>query len=330
MADKNGLSVIPAEWAPHQAIWTAWPSHEDLWQDDLPGARAEVTAMIKVLAGGDRIKVLACGDEAITSATQAVGDCATVIAASFGDIWLRDTGPIFSYRNKQLVALRFNTNGWGGKYQLAGDNTVGDDVAKAAGTTIHRHDFVLEGGALEHNGAGSILTTRQCLLNPNRNTGWTQASAERILGDAFNVSQVLWLDDGLLNDHTDGHIDNLARFIAADEVVCQTASGANDPNAKLYDEIASRLTSFGLTVHRIPSPGLVTNDDGEIMPASHMNFIVGNSSVVVPTYNAQYGDTAVRALQALFPDRHVIGVGSNHLLTGGGSFHCITQQEPAI
>jgi len=311
-----------------------WPTPScrkvvELWKDDLEGARAEVVAMVRALSQGDVIKVLVRGQEAVASATRAVGAKAEIVPANFGDIWLRDTGPIFAATSDGLVALRFANNGWGGKYSLPGDDLVGDVVAQAAGAPIARFDFVLEGGALEHNGAGTILTTRQCLLNPNRNTGWSQERAEAMLEDAFNCKRILWLEEGLLNDHTDGHIDNLARFVTQDTVVCPSASGDDDPNAALYDSIAQQLHAMDLHVQRIPSPGKVLNASGEVMPASHMNFIIGNEVVVVPVYNEQHGDEAVCALQKLFGDRTVLAVDSSHLLTGGGSFHCITQQQPA-
>ncbi len=329
MSDRRKDSYIPAEWARHENIWTAWPSHTDLWKDELEGARAEVAAMVKELSHGDAVKVLARGDEAISSANRMLGAHAEITPADFGDIWLRDTGPIFAVMEGKLVALRFVNNGWGGKYVLPGDDNVGDIVAREAGTEIVRFNFVLEGGALEHNGAGVILTTRQCLLNTNRNTGWSRAKAEARLVEAFHCKQVLWLDQGLLNDHTDGHVDNLARFVTEDTVVCQSASGDDDPNTILYDTIADDLRAMGLNVKRIPSPGKICNDDGAMMPASHMNFIIGNEAVVMPVYNERYGDTAVAALQKLFNNRRVVGVASNHLLSGGGSFHCITQQKPA-
>lgn len=328
-SSNNPQEPVAAEWARHRAIWTAWPSHAELWQEDLAGAREEVAAMIRALSGGDTMKVLTCGDEALRSAQLAIGACAEIIPAEFGDIWLRDTGPIFVYRSGRLVALRFTNNGWGGKYDLPCDDTVGDVIAEAAKAHVRRFNCVLEGGALEHNGSGILLTTRQCLLNPNRNSHWNQRLAEAQLQEAFACKRVLWLENGLLNDHTDGHIDNLARFIGESAVVCQSASGADDPNAGLYETIARELQDMVLTVHRIPSPGLVLNADDEIMPASHMNFIIGNTTVVVPTYEVEYGDAAVIALQKLFPAHKVIGIASSHLLTGGGSFHCITQQEPA-
>jgi agmatine deiminase len=207
-------------------------------------------------------------------------------------------------------------------------------ISAHAGAALAHHPFVLEGGALDHDGAGAVLTTRQCLLNANRNPGWTQAVAERALAAALGCRKVLWLDDGLLNDHTDGHVDNLARFVAPGVVVCPIAYGDDDPNAEVYDSAAEDLRGMtdaagrALSVLRIPSPGRIAIDD-EIVPASHMNFIVANGAVIVPTYAFHAGQMACAALADIFPHRQVIALPSNALLTGGGSFHCITQQEPA-
>jgi agmatine deiminase len=204
-------------------------------------------------------------------------------------------------------------------------------IAKA---DYRRHEFVLEGGAIEMDGEGTLLTTRQCLLNPNRNAHWTEEGAEVALKRALGVEKILWLDEGLLNDHTDGHIDNLARFVAPGKVVCQSPANRDDPNHDVLEEIALSLGGMRdakgrkLEVIRIPSVGLLEDEDGDPTPASHMNFLIGNSTVVVPIYSGS-GDDAVNALGPLFPDRKVIGLSSNAILTGGGSFHCITQQEPA-
>ena len=184
------------------------------------------------------------------------------------------------------------------------------------------------------DGEGTLLTTRQCLLNPNRNAHWTEEGAEVALKRALGVEKILWLDEGLLNDHTDGHIDNLARFVAPGKVVCQSPANRDDPNHDVLEEIALSLGAMRdakgrkLEVIRIPSVGLVEDEDGDPVPASHMNFLIGNSTVVVPIYSGS-GDDAVNALASLFPDRRVLGLSSNAILTGGGSFHCITQQEPA-
>jgi agmatine deiminase len=212
---------------------------------------------------------------------------------------------------------------------------VAEQVAAAAGVPLARNDFILEGGAVDHDGEGTVLTTGQCLLNPNRNSGWTKAAAEAALGQALGAKKVLWLGDGLVNDHTDGHIDNLARFVAPGVVAVPVAWGKGDPNAKAYDEAANLLHGMtdaagrALQVMRIPSPGWVDGPDGDCIPASHMNFLIANSAVIVPIYEAQPGAFAVQALEHLFPGREVIGLPSKAILTGGGSFHCITQQEPA-
>ncbi|MGE0829612.1 MAG: agmatine deiminase family protein [Hyphomonadaceae bacterium] len=325
---------IPPEWAAHRALWTAWPSDGSLWQENLAPARAEVAAMIRALhAGGERVRVLAAGAEAENAARVALGETAVIIAQAFGDIWLRDTGPIFAKRDGRDAALGFRFNGWGGKYVLDYDDEVAAAIAAKADADFVGHDFVLEGGAIEMDGEGTLLTTRQCLLNPNRNPDWTEAAAEAALREALGIEKILWLDEGLANDHTDGHIDNLARFIAPGIVVCQAPSG-DDPNADVLEEIALSLSAMRdakgrkLEVIRIPSPGAVLSADGEIVPASHMNFVIAAKAVVTPIYSGT-GDDALRALQPLFPGRDVIGLSANAILTGGGAFHCITQQEPA-
>ncbi|MDX2236424.1 MAG: agmatine deiminase family protein [Hyphomonadaceae bacterium] len=327
---------VPPEWAPHAAIWTAWPWNAAEWGGDVAPARADIAAMIAALhAGGrgERLKVLAATPEALNNATAALGAMAEVIALPYGDIWLRDTGPIFARRGGERLALRFAFNGWGGKYVMDGDERVAAAIAARTGAALIAHAFVLEGGAVDLDGDGALITTRQCVLNPNRNPGWTEARAEAALKAAFGVRRIIWLDEGLANDHTDGHVDNIARFVAPGRVVCQAPHG-DDPNAAALVAIARTLETATdahgrkLDVIRIPSPGRVVDEDGAALPASHMNFIIGDAAVVVPVYSDS-GDDAVRALAPLFPDRKTIGVSAHGLLRGGGSFHCITQQEPA-
>jgi agmatine deiminase len=329
--------VVPAEWAPQTAIWTAWPANASEWNGDLATPRADVAALVNALSeAGNVVRVLVNGDEAAKSALNAVGNAAELVSAKYGDIWLRDTGPIFAFRDGKRVALRFRTNSWGGKFDLPDDSTVGDRVAEMAGAEILRFDFVLEGGAVDHDGEGTVLATKQTLLNPNRN-GWTAAQAEAALA-GFGTKKVIWVDEGLIGDHTDGHIDNIARFVAPGRVVCQAPAGPDDPNAAILDAIAARLGAATdaagrrLEVVRIPGVGLYHNALGEVSPASHMNFVIGNGVVVVPVYGTPTQDAALAALSAVFPERKVVGVSSRGLLgsgdAGGGSFHCITQQEP--
>ena len=337
--DTAPAITVPAEWAPQKAIWTAWPANAGEWNGDLAAPRADIAALVKALhAAGNTVRVLVNGAEAESSARVALGDAAELVCAKYGDIWLRDTGPIFAKDAEAgAVALRFATNSWGGKYDLPDDATVGDDVARGAGVNIRRFDFVLEGGAIDHDGEGAILTTRQTLLNPNRN-GWTKEQAEAALTKAFGARKIIWIDEGLKNDHTDGHIDNIARFVAPGRVVCQAPAGPDDPNAGTLNAIAAVLEAATdaagrkLDVVRIPGVGLYRNPANEISPASHMNFIIANCVVVVPVYGTPTQAAALEALRIVFPGRKVVGVSSRGLLgsgeAGGGSFHCITQQEP--
>lgn len=329
---------VPPEWAPQKAIWTAWPANAEEWNGDLASPRRDVAALVRALAPSNHVRLLVAGGEAEASARAALEDAAELIPARYGDIWLRDTGPIFARTATGPIALRFQTNGWGGKFDLPDDATVGDEIARLARTPARKFDFVLEGGAVEHDGEGTFLATRETLLNANRN-GWTEAQAEAALVEAFGARKIVWLDRGLLNDHTDGHIDVLARLVGPARVVCQSPYGADDPNADVLAEVARTLEAatdalgrrFELV--RMPSPGRVVNELGDALPASHMNFVIANGVVAVPVYGTPSAARAVEALQAVFRDRKVVGLPSLGLLgsgsAGGGSFHCITREEPA-
>ncbi|MBA4012438.1 MAG: agmatine deiminase [Phenylobacterium sp.] len=332
--------LVPAEWAPHRAMWLGFPSHEDLWEDDLPQAQEEVAALARALAGpgAERVRLLTGSAAGEADARRLLGDVAgiEIVPGRFGDIWLRDTGPIFAKSGGADVAQGFQFNGWGGKYQLDHDDEVAAQIATASGVKLNAHDFILEGGAVDHDGAGTVLTTGQCVLNPNRNAGWTQDVAEAAFAQAFGATKTIWLGDGLANDHTDGHVDNLARFVAPGVAVCPVGFGRGDVNIEAYDDAARRLAEATdaagreLKVVRIPSPGWIEGAEGKAAPASHMNFIIANGAVIMPTYGeGQAADLALQALESVFPDRKVIGLPSMAILTGGGSFHCITQQEPA-
>ena len=316
------------EWAPHAAIWIGFPSDAALWEDDLAPAQAEVAALATAIhadGAGEAIWLVAA-DEAAAVEARRLAPFATVIVEPFGDIWLRDTGPIIIGSGAERRAQGFGFNGWGDKYDLPGDDSIGQRLAAAAGLSYAKADWILEGGAIDGDGSGIFLTTEQCLLNPNRNPGFGRYEVEQRLANDLGATRVVWLGDGLENDHTDGHVDNLARFVAPGRVAIPEAV-EDDPNAPAYADGAELLLDADLEVVAIPSPGLV-EQDGAMVPASYMNFIIGNAVVVVPQYGAPNDDAAVEALQDIFPDRQVIGLRADHLLTGGGSFHCISQQVP--
>jgi agmatine deiminase len=321
----------PAEWAPHEWVWIGFPSHPDLWEDDLDPARAEVIAFAEaVRAGGagEEVRLVAADPASVKQAQVRAGPGITVVQELFGDIWLRDTGPIILKNGAVPLAASFRFNGWGGKYDLEGDDTIGLRLADTADLAATRHHWVLEGGAIDADGTGLIVTTEQCLLNPNRNPGMSREDIEERLREDLGATRVLWLGEGLLNDHTDGHVDNLARFVGPGRLAIPVSAGAEDPNAAVYADAKARAEAFGVEVVPLPSPGLVERD-GEIIPASYMNFYIGNGAVVVPVYGADNDDAAVEAIGALFPGRKAVGLRADHILTGGGSFHCISQQMPA-
>ena len=319
----------PPEWAPHDAVWIGFPSDPELWLGDLKEAEREVAAFATAVHSGgkgEKVWLVAAHDGAATSARE-LAPFAEVIVEPFGDIWLRDTGPIVLGSGKNRRAQGFGFNGWGGKYDLHGDQDVGERLAGRADLPFSRAGWVLEGGAVDGDGSGIVVTTEQCLLNPNRNT-LTRAETEQRLRDDLGFTQIVWLGSGLMNDHTDGHVDNVARFVAPGRVAIPTCS-SGDPNEAVYKDAARRLADARLDIVTLPSPGRITDEDGDVMPASYMNFYIGNAAVVVPQYGAPNDRAAVQVVQALFPDRVAIGLRADHILTGGGSFHCISQQVPA-
>lgn len=316
------------EWAAHKAVWIGFPSHPELWELDLEPARDEVTAFARAVhadGAGEQVLLVAADEEAAVAARRRAGDFAKVVVQPFGDIWLRDTGPII---RGDGVAVDFRFNGWGGKYDLPGDDDIGVRLAEARGKQVESFPWVLEGGAIDGDGAGLVVTTEQCLLNRNRNGAMGRGEIEELLYRDLGYAEVLWLGDGLLNDHTDGHVDNLARFVAPRTLAIPQAS-ENDPNWQVYQRATAKARQCdGVEIVALPSPGRVLRDE-EIVPASYMNFYIGNAAVVVPLYGTEHDDDAVAAIAALFPGRRTVGLRADHILTGGGSFHCISQQIPA-
>ncbi len=337
---------MPAEWQPHASTWLAWPSHGDLWLENLEPARDAFVALCRALAPdvgkplsfGEMLEILVLDDQAEREARRRLKNIKQFVTfrrIPFGDIWLRDTAPIFLTDDRgRLASTRFDFNGWGEKYVLEHDDMVSSRIAAAAGAPTFSCDMIFEGGSVDVDGEGTALTTRQCLLNPNRNPGMTRAEIEDQLRRYLGLEKILWLDHGLANDHTDGHVDNLARFIGPGVVACMRPSGDDDPNADVIREIMNSLKGFRdaqgrrLEIETIPSPGRVLNPEGEVVSASYMNFFIGNRSVVVPIFGADNDDAALEDLASLFSRHRIVGLNARALISGGGTFHCITQQQP--
>src|SRR5215469_16550935 len=300
--------VPPPEWAPHEAVWIGFPSDPELWLGDLKPAEQEVAKFAEAVHAsgkGEKVLLVAAHEGAAESARK-LAPFAEVIVEPFGDIWLRDTGPIVLGQGGGRRARGFGFNGWGGKYDLEGDEDIGERLSNAAGLPFSRADWVLEGGAIDGDGSGTVITTEQCLLNPNRNS-LSRGEVEKCLERDLGFERVVWLGSGLLNDHTDGHVDNLARFIAPGRAAIP-APERDDPNEAVYLDAARRLGSTNLDVVTLPSPGRIVDEDGEVIPASYMNFYIGNAVVVVPQYGARNDRLALERIQDLFPDRVAVGL----------------------
>jgi agmatine deiminase len=325
--------IQPPEWALHESVWIGFPSDGALWLEDLEGAQGEVAAFARaVYAGGkgETVRLVCANDAAAAQARSLAGDCAEIILAPFFDIWIRDTGPLIVARAGARLALDYQGNGWGGKYPSPLDDALATLLCAQAALPREPRDWVLEGGAIDVDGAGLCVTTGQCLLNPNRNPSLARRDIEVRLSSDLGLHQMLWLGVGLVNDHTDGHVDNVARFVAPGVLALPTAFGADDPNADVFADAHDRARGWPVKIVSIPSAGRQCDEEGTIIPASHMNFYIGNACVIVPTYGGASDAPAVAAIAALFPDRQTIGLPANHLLTGGGSFHCISQQVPKV
>jgi len=321
--------TMPAEWAQQDLLWIGFPAAADLWAEDLEPAQHQIAAFANAVAASGQDVRLAVRDEVAEAQARAlVSASVTLERHPYGDIWLRDTGPITLLSPTSLPrAQGFGFNGWGGKYIMPGDHETGPSLAASAGLDYLRADWILEGGALDTDGTGLLVTTEQCLLNPNRNPSLTRADIEMRLARDLGLTKVVWLHEGLMGDHTDGHVDNLARFVAPGVLALPTASG-DDPNVAVYVDARARAEAAGLQVRLIPSPGRM-GEDGDVEPASYMNFTITNKLVVVPTYGSPHDAEAVAAIAKLFPGRETIGLPADAILTGGGSFHCCSCHVPS-
>ncbi len=320
---------LPPEWHPQEWLWIGFPHDETEWPGYLAAAQQQIAAFASAVAEsgqGVRLLVRDAGTEA--RARQLASAAVTIERRVYGDIWLRDTGPLTRLgQGGARLAMRFGFNGWGGKYLMPGDEQIGAELARDAGLDMVQADWILEGGALDWDGTGLAVTTEQCLLNPNRNPQLSRADIEARLARDLGLERILWLGDGLINDHTDGHVDNLARFVAPGVLALPEATGAEDANAAIYADARRRAEAFGMDVRAVPSPGLIERA-GRIEPASYMNFAVTTHLVVVPTFGSPHDAAGVAAVAALFPDRATIGLAADAVLAGGGGFHCASQQMP--
>ncbi len=331
---------MPAEWAPHAATWLAWPHNRNSWPgkfEPVPGVWAE---LVRTLAEFEHVHILAGGEAVMADAQRHVGGVPNVTLHDVptNDAWARDHGPTFLVgpRGSEPSLVDWGYNAWGGKYPPFDlDNQVPKYVAQFTGRRRFEPGIILEGGAIDPNGEGTILTTEECLLNPNRNPGLSRDEIERYLRDYLGARHVLWLGRGIVGDDTDGHIDELARFVGPRTVVTAVESDPKDENYEALQDNLQRLRSMTdqdgrpLEVISLPMPRPLFHEDARL-PASYCNFYIANGVVVAPQYGDPADEEVIQTLGRLFPTRQIRGISAVDLAWGLGAFHCITQQEPAL
>jgi agmatine deiminase len=336
---------MPAEWEPHEATWLSWPRPDGIsFPDSYERVMPALTKMVDALAESEPVNINVCDaqHEAVArhhlTKERARQDHVAFHHIPINEPWCRDHGPIFLTRasEPQLTVLDWDYNAWGWKYPpFDDDDAVPTRVAEKLCLPVFAPGMVLEGGSIEVNGAGTLLTTKSCLLNPNRNPGLTQKEIEQRLRDYLGVEKILWLGDGIEGDDTDGHIDDLTRFIDTAAVVTAVEDDENDANCaplRANREMLQTMTvadGTSLEVLELPMPRRIVRD-GQRLPASYANFYIANRVVLLPVFADPHDKWAVAVLEKAFPDRRIVPIDCRELIWGLGAFHCLTQQQPRI
>jgi agmatine deiminase len=329
---------MPAEWEKHDATWISWPKDPLTFPGDIIDRVEQIyLAMIRALQKGERVEVLVDDEKTayrVASMLSSKGNV-TLHQIKTADVWVRDYGPIFVKKPGEIAATKWIFNAWGGKYdELLRDNLSGKEICKKVDVKVFEPNMVLEGGSIDVNGRGSCLTTRQCLLNKNRNPQFSTNQIEKYLHDYLGITHPIWLGEGIAGDDTDGHVDDIARFVNEKTVVCMIEEDSSDENyaplQKNYELLKEARDQDGNPLEVIPlkMPGKI-DTSGERLPASYANFYVGNSTVLVPIFGHKNDDAALAKLTEVFPGREVVGINCIELVYGFGGIHCVTQQQPS-
>ncbi len=337
---------MPAEWELQEALWLALPHNEDTWPEMISKVENSYVQFIKAIHKGQKVKILVNNQDLELRFKEKLSKAGIGLSQIIfyqiknHDSWIRDYGPVFviNDQEKQIGIVKWTFNAWGGKYDNYDsklDNNVTYRINKIMNLPIFQPGIVLEGGSIEVNGSGTLVTTEQCLLNKNRNPELKKDEIEQYLKDYLNVSNILWLKNGIAGDDTDGHIDDITRFVNQNTVVCSFEEDKNDENYGILQENYKLLTQMKdesgnkLKIVKLPMPGFV-GDNERRYPASYANFYIGNDVVVVPIFRHKNDAKSLEILQKLFPTRKVIGVNCKEMIYGYGSLHCVSQQEPSV
>lgn len=338
---------MPAEWAKHEATWLAWPKNPLTFPSGvLEGVEGVFLQMIEALSHEEKVKLLVDNKDAqdhvegLLRGTDTVLENVIFLHIRTADVWIRDYGPTFLLNQKRpwKGAVKWRFNAWGGKYDdLLYDDRTGEEIVQTARVKVFRPGIVLEGGSVEVNGRGTVMTTEQCLLNPNRNPHLSREDIVTYLEQYLGIGSVLWLRSGIEGDDTDGHVDDFARFVGPDSVVCahSTTGGGHNPavlqaNLEILND---HRDQYGrpLKVSKLPMPEPIPlPEEDRVLPASYANFYIGNGVVLVPVFDDPSDQEAVRSLERCFPGRRIVPIMARDLVYGYGGIHCATQQEPAV
>ncbi|MBA2586227.1 MAG: agmatine deiminase family protein [Chthoniobacterales bacterium] len=332
---------MPAEWEPHAATWLSWPRREGIsFPDAFDRVLPTFREMVGALLTSEPVCINVCNGAHEAEARAALDglelERVTFYRIPSNEPWCRDHGPIFLTRaaEPKLAIVDWGHNAWGGKYPPFDlDDAVPTRIAEALDLPVFDGGMILEGGSIEVNGAGALLTTEACLLNPNRNPQLTRSQIEQRLGDFLGIYEILWLGNGIEGDDTDGHVDDLTRFVAEHTAVTAVEENRDDPNFEPLQQNLARLRKMRingrpLDVVTLPMPARIERD-GQRLPASYANYYITNTSILLPTYSDPNDDIACATLQQLFPTRKIVGIDCCELIWGLGAFHCLTQQQPA-
>ncbi len=336
---------FPAEWHSHDATWLSWPHKEASWPGKLGEIYTPYAQFVNIVSKGEFVCINVANEEMkqfATSCLQMQGVDMEKIRFYFhstNDAWCRDHGPAFLINPKaaqKKIIIDWGYNAWGGKYPpFEQDDIIPTLIGDALAMPVYNPGIVMEGGSVEFNGEGTLLTTTSCLLNKNRNPHLNQHQIEEFLFQYYGVEQILWLGEGIVGDDTDGHIDDITRFVNKDTVVTVIEQNKNDENYALLKENREALNKFRLlngkqlNVVELPMPSPVIYED-QRLPASYANFYISNHAVVVPTFRDKNDEIALDILSSCFSDRKVVGIDSTDIIWGLGSWHCLSQQEPSV
>ncbi len=336
---------MPAEWEKQEAVWVSWPHNKVTWPEKIEEVEKAYIQFIGALHNGQKIKVIVADSETEARASSMLDNAKVFLsqiefhAIKNQDVWIRDYGPLFVVNQdewQKLAMVKLVFNAWGNKYDdLKEDANIPGEINKIMNLPVFETGIVLEGGSIEVNGSGTLLTTEQCLLNKNRNPSLSKEDIENLLKDYLNVSNILWLKKGIAGDDTDGHIDDIARFVGQNTVVCAFEQDKSDDNysalkenydllRKMKDENGSKLK-----VMKLPMPGIVSDAQSRL-PASYANFYIGNDAVAVPLFGSKNDKKALRVLGRAFPGRKIVGIDCRKMVYGFGALHCVTLQEPKV